>query len=119
MVALSFSDSAYPIHKVEGLPEVGKAEVAGDVVFVDDSPVRHLRVQGFQFRSLQRGYAATAGSAGFAGEAGHEWFLHRVRQTLSLSPRMNFSHLKARLETRARMQVPLEGIIWLQSCPMM
>ena len=65
MMALLFGDGSGFVDEVEGGLEVGKGEDAGDVVLVDDVPVGELMAEAVELLAMERGYATTAGDAGF------------------------------------------------------
>lgn len=70
MVSLLLGYCADAIDEIEGLFEVRKSEGAGEVVFVDDLPVRNFLVQFFKVGAPERRNATAARDAGFGGE-GH------------------------------------------------
>jgi len=74
MVSLFLRQCADAIHEIQRLLEIGETEGAGDVVFVDDFPVRPLRnllINLFQFFALERRHTALAGHTSFRSERRH------------------------------------------------
>src|SRR5947207_2504555 len=75
MVSLFLRQCADAIHEIQRLLEIGETEGAGDVVFVDDFPVRPLRnllINLFQFFALERRHTAFAWDTGFRCQGRHQ-----------------------------------------------
>ena len=82
MVALLFGDGSNPVHKVEGLHEVGEGERSGHVVLVDDFPVGKigkLLVEVGKFFSLQRWNTAAARNASARCEFAHKASVSKLK----------------------------------------
>ena len=67
MVAFVFGDFAHSIHEIQGLLEIGKAELAMNVVLVRDRPLRNTLVQLCELFSAKRWRAAAAGHTFLVG----------------------------------------------------
>src|SRR5207244_13382063 len=63
---------AHSIYKIQGLPEIRKCEISGEVVLVDHLPHWHFLPQISEFLALERRHAAPARNAGFTGQRSEE-----------------------------------------------
>lgn len=68
MVALFFSERSDAVDEIQRLLEVGKLELAMDVMFVFDRPLRNTLMKLLQVSSLERRISPAAGYALFVGE---------------------------------------------------
>jgi len=59
------------IYELEGSAKVGKLKGLREVVFFDDVPTVHLRFEGGELRTLERGHPSTARNACFGRKIGH------------------------------------------------
>jgi len=73
MMSLFFRHCSHPVHKIQGLLEVGKPELAAKVMLIRGSPLSDVAEQRLQFFSLQGRYSPTAGNTLFVSEL----FSHR------------------------------------------
>src|SRR5216683_4796559 len=71
VVSLLLCKPTHAIYKPEGSTKVGKLEGLRDVVFFDDVPTIHLRFEGGELPTLERGHPSTAGNACFGCKIGH------------------------------------------------
>ena len=76
MMPLLLGKLTYAVHKIEGLPEIGKGIRLVKVVLINDVPARNLIVKRLQLSPFKRRHAALAGNARFAGECGHDVSSH-------------------------------------------
>ncbi len=79
MVTLLFRKLSYSVHEIEGLTEIRKFESLRDVVLPNDTPPRHLLLQGSQFLTLEWWNPTSAGNAGLAGKLRHHSPLEELR----------------------------------------
>src|SRR5664279_3863134 len=71
MMALLFRQCAYLIHKSEGGAEVGKLEVADDVMLVDDAPLCGIRQHAMKLGKifpLERRHTPATGNTRAVGK---------------------------------------------------
>src|SRR5438309_8329891 len=84
---------AHSIYKIQGLREIRKCEISGEVVLVDHLPHWHFLPQISEFLALERRHAAPARNAGFTGQLGHKFSSPAERDWEDRkSTRLNSSH---------------------------
>ena len=81
MMAFLLSDAADSIYKFQGLLEIRKSEVAVEMVFLDNIPLRSLLMERFQFGPFQWRNSSTARDALFVSKL----FWHRITNLLRRS----------------------------------
>mgnify|MGYP003694532641 CR=1 FL=1 len=64
---LLFGDRAHAIHEVERFLKIRKLEGAGEVMFINNPPVRKLVGEVVKLATFQREHVAFAGNASLAG----------------------------------------------------